>query len=166
MITSYPQEKHPINNLLALEPKVIDSFIDKYDIDPLTGCWLWNASKTSTGYGQFRFGSQGTSPQKAHRVSYELSVGPIPFGFHLHHQCETTLCVNPNHLLAVTPKEHIADLTPDSVSYIAKRRTQCPQGHPYDEENTGYRVTGKRWCKACNKLACQVKYMKHKAATP
>jgi hypothetical protein len=28
------------------------------------------------------------------------------------------------------------------------RKTHCPYGHPYDEENT-YRYNGRRQCKAC-----------------
>jgi len=31
------------------------------------------------------------------------------------------------------------------------RKTHCPQGHPYNKNNT-YRLKGFRYCKICNKL--------------
>ena len=32
-----------------------------------------------------------------------------------------------------------------------RRKTRCPQGHPYSEENTYRTRTGKRQCRACNR---------------
>lgn len=32
-----------------------------------------------------------------------------------------------------------------------KQRTHCPQGHPYDAENTGHTPNGWRYCKECNR---------------
>jgi hypothetical protein len=42
----------------------------------------------------------------AHVVSYVLAHGSVPEGKHVHHRCRTTMCVNPDHLEAVTPREH------------------------------------------------------------
>lgn len=40
-------------------------------------CWLWTGSKSSTGYGNLKHKGRVFA---AHRVSYELTHGPIPAG--------------------------------------------------------------------------------------
>jgi hypothetical protein len=42
----------------------------------------------------------------AHRVVYEILVGPIPSGLQLDHICSVPWCVNPDHLEPVTAKEN------------------------------------------------------------
>jgi hypothetical protein len=44
----------------------------------------------------------------AHRLICEQLRGPIPDGLELHHKCENTRCVNPDHMEPLTPKEHTA----------------------------------------------------------
>lgn len=58
-------------------------------------CWLWTGETNGEGYGRLQF--QGNrSP--AHRVVYELLVGPIPKGLQLDHLCRVRNCVNPDHV--------------------------------------------------------------------
>ncbi len=73
------------------------------------GCWIWQ------GYSSDGRKSEGTFYGKlkrkgrtfwAHRYFYEQVKGPIPEGFHVHHKCRKTLCVNPNHLEAMEPREN------------------------------------------------------------
>lgn len=69
-------------------------------------CWLWTGSKSvgrRAGYGELRVGDK---VKKAHRVSYELYVGPIPEGMMLDHICHTPACVNPTHLRPCTNKQN------------------------------------------------------------
>ncbi len=75
-----------------------DRFWEKVVIDP-DGCWLWTGSTRGSGYGQHR-------SVYAHREAYEQTHGPIPEGFHIHHVCGRKLCVNPEHLVAVSRKQH------------------------------------------------------------
>ena len=64
-------------------------------------CWHWTGAKSGAGYGVVR------SPRTfAHRVSYELNVGPIPVGLVIDHLCMNKLCVNPKHLEPVTASEN------------------------------------------------------------
>jgi hypothetical protein len=46
-------------------------------------------------YGAFH----GLDEIYAHRVSYRIFKGPIPDGMQVQHLCNTTLCVNPAHLV-------------------------------------------------------------------
>ncbi len=68
------------------------------------GCWRWTGSVTPQGYGMFAFSDEG---KRAHRVMYELLVGPIPEGLTLDHLCRVRHCVNPEHLEPVTLAENV-----------------------------------------------------------
>lgn len=122
-----------------------ERFWAKVDKNGPGGCWLWTAG-TSKGYGQFLNG--------AHRVSYEMLVGPIPEGLHIDHLCRVRACVNPDHLEPVTRKENI--LRGVGAPAVNARKTHCSQGHPYNDENT-YAYTyangkeSRRDCRACQR---------------
>lgn len=81
-------------------------------------CWLWTASRTPEGYGQF-----GAEKRRilAHRFSYELSVGPIPEGLELDHLCRNRGCVRPDHLQPVTRQEN-ARRSPLAARNIFRKR--------------------------------------------
>lgn len=70
-----------------------------------TNCWDWTGTKYRNGYGQAWV--KETRKQKlAHRLSWELTVGPIPQGKQLDHTCWNRACVNPGHLRVVTGKQN------------------------------------------------------------
>jgi HNH endonuclease len=75
-----------------------------YAIDPSTGCWIWQRSTSFNGYGQLWHEGR---VQRAHRVFYQLYVGAIPDGLQIDHTCGNRLCVNANHLEAVTAIENV-----------------------------------------------------------
>src|SRR3990167_1759839 len=62
------------------------------------GCWEWIAAK-SRGYGLFRVGSRTDGTYRmvpAHRLAYEMLVGPIPDGLESDHLCRNRPCVRPD----------------------------------------------------------------------
>lgn len=70
-----------------------------------SGCWYWKASKRS-GYGAFRFKGKIVS---AHRFSYILTYGSIPFGKLVCHSCDNKICVNPSHLFLGSYRDNLID---------------------------------------------------------
>lgn len=77
------------------------------NVNQTDGCWIWTASTTSAGYGQM---SVRSKMKYAHRVSYELLVGPIPEGSEIDHICFVRKCVNPKHLRLATRKQNSENL--------------------------------------------------------
>jgi HNH endonuclease len=71
-----------------------------------SGCWLWIGATNGREYGIF---NTTNKTRMAHRVSYEVFVGPIPKGLHILHSCDTPACINPAHLRPGTVKENMAD---------------------------------------------------------
>ena len=97
------------------------------------GCWEWIAAKCQLGYGKFWLEGQ---MREAHRVSYELTHGPVPDGLELDHLCRNTSCVNPEHLDPVSHRENCKRVPQPDV---------CPQGHT--DFSINYR--GHRFCRTC-----------------
>lgn len=65
----------------------------------LSPCWVWNWSVKQNIHGTYgRYKNT-----QAHRYYYTLHKGDIPSGYQVDHLCKNTLCVNPDHLEAVTP---------------------------------------------------------------
>lgn len=102
-------------------------------------CWEWQGAKDGTGYGKLWDGKR-LSP--AHRVAYELFVGPIPSGLQIDHLCRNRACVNPAHLEPVTCRENI--LRGVGLSAVNAKKTQCLRGH-----SEWYVWRGERHCKVC-----------------
>lgn len=73
---------------------------------PESGCWLWEKSWASTGYGQAR---KDKTTYGAHRMSYEIYKGDIPEGLCVMHTCDTRACVNPEHLVLGTKGDNNRD---------------------------------------------------------
>ena len=76
-----------------------DKFYAHLNIPKGHPCWEWEGalrgSKTSIGHGVLYHEGQ---THIAHRVAYELFIGPIPPGAAVRHTCRYSWCVNPEHL--------------------------------------------------------------------
>lgn len=71
------------------------------------GCWLWTGADKPQGYGCVHVDG---STRTAHRIAYELAVGPIPEGAVVMHLCDVPKCVNPAHLRVATQGENVRDM--------------------------------------------------------
>ncbi len=124
------------------------------------GCWFWRR-KTQRGYMQVNIGGVY---QQAHRLLYELTVGPIPEGLELDHTCHTNdescndsgdcrhrPCVNPAHLEPVTHAENV--LRGRGLAAVNAARSHCIHGHPFSGANLIVRYKRGRPYRACR--TCQ-----------
>lgn len=68
--------------------------------------WPWRGSVNPDGYGIIHVGEYQA---RAHRVSYELFVGPIPEGLLIRHKNDTPIDVNPYNLEIGTLVDNVAD---------------------------------------------------------
>lgn len=140
------------------KPTLEERFWAKVDRRGPDEYWPWLAS-LHEGYGQIMINDR---PVGAHRVAYELLVGPIPEGMDLDHLCHTRdtacrlngdcphrRCCNPAHLEPVTRAENShRGHSPVVAQALA---THCVNGHEWTPANTWIRREGTRVCRACNR---------------
>lgn len=113
-------------------------------VEKTDSCWLWTAALNQvSGYGMIGAGGHDGRMLYAHRVAYELVVGPIPDGMTLDHLCNVRRCVNPEHLSPCSTQEN---------SHRGKaRRLTCSRGH-LKEGNTYTPPDGRERCRICNTM--------------
>lgn len=137
----------------------IDRFNEKWELDD-NGCWIWTAGtlkarKGLQDYGTFYVGP-GRRSELAHRWAYEHFHRPIPEGLTIDHLCGVGVCVNPQHLDAVTITEN---LRRNPKTWIGRNgsKTHCKYGHEFTPENTTIKPQSMgrpgvvRWCNKCRK---------------
>ena len=122
---------------------LLNQVSDKFTIGD--NCWEWTAAKQK-GYGAVTIKRK---VYRAHRVIYELLVGPIPEGLDLDHLCRNRACIRPSHLEPVSRGENIRR----GSSHIAQQsaQTHCVHGHEFTEANTSW-WKGHRSCRVCGNL--------------
>jgi hypothetical protein len=132
---------------------VRERFDAKWIPEPNTGCWLWLGAALKNGYGRLSVGQRSQGERRtlyAHRLAYELFVGPIPPDRELDHLCRNRICCNPEHLEPVTRRVNILrGIGPNKLGAINAMKTHCTHGHEFTIENTRHRPAGGRSCRAC-----------------
>ena len=116
-------------------------------------CWLWLGRLDRFGYGRITVNKQSA---KAHRVSYETFVGPIPAGLQIDHLCRVRHCVRPQHLEPVTAKVNMHRAAAATGAIAGKRvggmqiGERCAEGHIVEGENV-YQRRGLNYCLTCRR---------------
>lgn len=101
-----------------------------YRVTP-SGCWEWQRNLTPKGYGEIH---RDGRTRRAHRVAYELYVGPIPAGACVCHRCDNPSCIYPGHLFLGTHADNSADR-------VAKGRSCAPKRPATGERNGQAKLT-------------------------
>lgn len=143
---SYMRERGRLDEFPLMRP-TLDERLWR-DVLKTPTCWLWTGAKQNGGYGVVYTEDRR---KLAHRVVYELLVGPIPPGLQIDHLCRVRHCVNPNHLEPVTPRENT--LRGEGRAGQRARQTHCIHGHPFTPENTKIEATGYRSCRTCKRAS-------------
>jgi hypothetical protein len=141
---------------LAELPARLEEKIERTD-----GCWLWAAHKGGheRAYGYVFWDGK---KRRAHRVIYELFVGPIPGGLTIDHLCRNPACVNPAHLEAVTMRENL--MRGNTLQAENARKTRCLRGHDLSGTNLRIDHRGARQCRACDTVRTRVWRARQKVA--
>jgi hypothetical protein len=109
------------------------------------GCWVWNGTKHEDGYGLISIGGKR---EYAHRVMYQLFVGPVNNNRELDHLCRNPACCNPSHLEAVSSREN--SLRGNHPLFVVHRERRCREGHDLTlPENVYTRADGRARCRIC-----------------
>lgn len=114
-------------------------------VDKTADCWLWTGTLKLDGYGTF-WDPNLRQGLRAHRLSYQAHVGPIPEGLVIDHLCRVRNCVNPRHLEAVTNR--VNTLRGVGPTAVQAEKTHCDRGHPLSGANL-YMDGAWRRCIAC-----------------
>lgn len=86
-------------------------------------CWEWEGAIGKNGYGRFQL--EGKSRQ-AHRVAYEMFVGPFPEYLNILHRCDNRKCVKPSHLFLGTAKDNGVDMSEKGRSLTKAKNGNSP----------------------------------------
>lgn len=129
-----------LHRLILCESKDLER---RHPSCPPTGCWEWPGQLSGHSYGKI-----ARLKTSVHRFVYEHFRGPAPTGLDLDHLCRNHLCANPDHLEPVSRAENLRRGHTEHWGWM-RCVTECPKGHPYDEENTYVTSRGHRNCKEC-----------------
>lgn len=84
-----------------------DYFFNRSIPEPNSGCWIWDRTVSSNGYGVVRVDGK---IERAHRKSYEVFYGvKIAEDKDACHKCDVRCCVNPEHIFVGSRKENMSD---------------------------------------------------------
>lgn len=123
---------------------LLNRLADKFTVGD--DCWEWTGRRDDKGYGLIDM-PPSWAPRRAHRVIYELMVGPLPDELEPDHTCRNRGCVRPNHIDPVT---HLENCHRGLVGENNRSKTHCPAGHRYDVFGSGW-----RGCRRCRNDAAR-----------
>lgn len=118
----------------------LDDVLRRTEVNPITGCRLWQGYKLANGYGQTKFDRRNWV---VHRLIWEKTNGPVPVELQLDHLCKNKACCNVEHLRVTTAQ--INTLAGNNMAARYARRIVCEKcGGPFS-----FFSNGVRYCKPC-----------------
>ena len=131
-----------------------DRFFEKVMVTD--SCWFWTGCVGIDGYAKVRYKGKC---RVAHRVSYEIFMGPIGMGLTLDHLCRVRNCVKPEHLEPVSMR--VNTLRGTSFSSVNAAKIFCIRGHNLPEYSI--QINGiKRRCKTCSRIDNKIRWIEKK----
>jgi hypothetical protein len=102
------------------------------------------------GHKHVTFSRNGKATMyQVHRVVLLAFVSPCPDGLQVRHKNGIPDDNRLENLTYGTPAENMADRDHVHNTNHQLNKTHCPQGHPYDKENTYLAPDGHRQCRIC-----------------
>lgn len=74
------------------------------------GCHIWQGPVHESGYGNCGLTRPPGYSNRAHKLSWQVFVGPVPEGLLVCHECDKPLCIKLSHLWLGTNKENTQDM--------------------------------------------------------
>ena len=73
-------------------------------VEKTDSCWIWKGgTRGKNGYGAIKIDGKTVS---VHKYAYTKLKGEIPDKHDISHTCNNKLCVNPDHIIAITRKQN------------------------------------------------------------
>ena len=69
------------------------------------GCWDW-----AKHFDRYGYPKTGKGAYSVHRLIYRGFHGEIPAGYHVHHTCGNSKCLNPRHLSSDPARSNSAEM--------------------------------------------------------
>jgi hypothetical protein len=99
---------------------ILQRLMSKRLINPVTGCWEWQGTRTPQGYGKINY--QGKM-WLTHRLAFHLFVGPLLPDHYICHRCDNRPCFSPDDLFQGTSQENSHDAVRKGHLLIITRLT-------------------------------------------
>lgn len=125
---------------------------------------ILRAKVSKRGYLTVALSSGGHQKTYAvHRLVALAFLGKRPDGQEVRHLDGDRLNPQLSNLVYGTSTENHLDKRRHGTDHNAAK-THCPKGHPYSGENLRITPTGRRACRACNRIRKLAEYYRNKAA--
>lgn len=149
-----------MKTLVVLSPDYVERLSNRFWPKVEVGlCWHWLS--TTGGQPGRTYGTISVAGGMwyAHRVAWELLVGPIPEDMTIDHLCRNRYCVNPDHMELVTRAENVR--RGETAAVRRNRNRICKKGHPIIGENVYVTNAAKGWarCRTCFRAALRARYV-------